>query len=87
MVISAMSHRKPRIALLAIPEVAASTLYGMYDVFASAGRDWATLVEGKAGESALDPRVVSFRGPGPMTLANGVQIVPDADDCASSADA
>ncbi|UTW04147.1 helix-turn-helix domain-containing protein [Amphritea atlantica] len=75
-----MSHLKPRIALLAIPEVAASTLYGMNDVFASAGRDWAALVEGKKGESVLDPRVVSFRGPGPMTLTNGVRIVPDEDD-------
>lgn len=75
-----MNHRKPRIALLAIPEVAASTLYGMYDVLASAGRDWASLVEGREAESVLDPRVVSFRGSGPMTLANGVQIVPDDDD-------
>jgi transcriptional regulator GlxA family with amidase domain len=75
-----MDHQRPRIALLAIPEVAASTLYGMYDVLASAGRDWASLVEGKEGESVLDPRVVSFRGSGPITLANGVRVVPDEDD-------
>jgi len=75
-----MDHQKPRIALLAIPEVAASTLYGMYDVLASAGRDWASLVEGKEGGSVLDPRVVSFRGSGPITLANGVRVVPDEDD-------
>lgn len=75
-----MDHLKPRIALLAIPEVAASTLYGMYDVLASAGRDWASLVEGREGESTLDPRVVSFRGSGPITLANGVRVVPDEDD-------
>ena len=75
-----MINKKNRIALLAIPEVAASTLYGMYDVLASAGRDWASLVEGREGESVLDPRVVSFRGSGPMVLANGVQIVPDHDD-------
>ena len=75
-----MINKKNRIALLAIPEVAASTLYGMYDVLASAGRDWASLVEGREGESVLDPRVVSFRGSGPMALANGVQIVPDDDD-------
>ncbi|PLX59636.1 GlxA family transcriptional regulator [Sedimenticola selenatireducens] len=72
-----MMPRKPRIALMAIPEVAASTLYGMYDVLASAGRDWAGLVEGRAAESALDPRVVSLRGTGPMVIANGVHIVPD----------
>ncbi|WP_231613756.1 hypothetical protein [Halomonas sp. BC04] len=40
-----MSINKPTIALLAIPEVAASTLYGVYDVFAAAGRDWPALIE------------------------------------------
>lgn len=73
-----MSDDKTRIALLAIPEVAASTLYGMYDVFASAGRDWAVLVEGRRGESLLAPTVVAVGGPQPMTIANGVRIVPDA---------
>lgn len=75
-----MIHRKPRIALLAIPEVAASTLYGMFDVLASAGRDWASLVEGREGESVLDPRVVSLRGHGTMAIANGIQIMPEEDD-------
>lgn len=75
-----MSNQKPRIALLAIPEVAASTLYGMFDVLASAGRDWPSLVEGKMGVSVLDPIAVSLRGPGPMTLANGVQAMPCEDD-------
>lgn len=75
-----MVQRKPRIALLVIPEVAASTLYGMFDVLASAGRDWASLVEGNEGESVLDPRVVSLRGAGSMTLANGVQIMPEEND-------
>ena len=73
-----MSDQKPRIALLAIPEVAASTLYGMHDVFACAGRDWAILVEGRAGESALDARVVARDGAQPLQVANGVRIVPDA---------
>ena len=75
-----MVQPKPRIALLVIPEVAASTLYGMLDVLASAGRDWASLVEGREGESVLDPRLVSLRGPGPMEIANGVQVMPDLDD-------
>ena len=72
-----MPARKPRIALLAIPEVAASTLYGMHDVFACAGRDWAILVEGREGESALEPRVVARGGAEPLRVHNGVQIVPD----------
>lgn len=75
-----MAHRKPRIALLVIPEVAASTLYGMFDVLASAGRDWAGLVEGREGESVLGPQVVSLRGPGLMEIVNGIQIMPDEDD-------
>lgn len=75
-----MKPQKPRIALLAIPEVAASTLYGMFDVLASAGRDWAGLVEGREGESVLDPKVVSLRGAGSLTLANGVQVIPEDDD-------
>ena len=73
-----MSMHKPTIALLAIPEVAASTLYGIYDVFASAGRDWPALIEGKAGESLFMPRVVARSGTREMTVANGVRVVPDA---------
>jgi transcriptional regulator GlxA family with amidase domain len=73
---------KPRIALLAFPEVAASTLYGMFDVLASAGRDWAGLVEGKTGASVLEPKVVSLRGDGQMTIVNGVRILPDEEGAA-----
>jgi transcriptional regulator GlxA family with amidase domain len=73
---------KPRIDLLAFPEVAASTLYGMFDVLASAGRDWAGLVEGKAGASVLEPKVVSLRGDGQMTIVNGIRILPDEEGAA-----
>ena len=77
MVISAMVNDRTQIFLLAIPESAASTLYGMYDVFASAGRDWSSLIEGKAGESSLAPRVVAADSDGPMRIANGVCIMPE----------
>ena len=73
-----MSAKKPRIALLAIPEIAASTLYGMHDVFSSAGRDWAILVEGRTGESAINTYVVARGGAEQLGVANGVRIVPDA---------
>lgn len=73
-----MSGTRTRIALLAIPEVAASTLYGIYDLFASAGRDWAGLVEGRVAESALAPCVVAATGDQPLRIANGVQITPEA---------
>lgn len=73
-----MSTQIPAIALLAIPEVAASTLYGIHDVLSSAGRDWGVLVEGVAGEALLAPRVVAAGGAREMTVANGVRVVPDA---------
>ncbi len=72
-----MSEPIARIALLAIPEVAASTLYGIYDLFSSAVRDWAGLIEGKEADSVLEPRVVAVGGARPLRVANGVQIVPE----------
>ena len=73
-----MSDKEIRVALLAIPEVAASTLYGMYDVFAAAGRDWAYLIEGVPGRAPLVPTVVSSTGARDMTVANGVHVLPNA---------
>lgn len=73
-----MSDEKIRVALLALPDASASTLYGMYDVFASAGRDWAFIVDGAPGEPLLAPRVVSRTGAREMSVANNVRIVPDA---------
>lgn len=73
-----MTKEKINVALLAVPEVAASTLYGMYDVFASAERDWAYIVEGLVTESPLAPKVVARSGARDMVVANNVRIVPDA---------
>ena len=50
------------VALLAVPESTASTLYGMYDLLASAGRDWDYLVRGQPGESRIRPVIVSADG-------------------------
>ena len=50
----------------------------MFDVFSSAGRDWAALVEGRDSASVLAPQVVARGGVRPLRIANGVQIVPDA---------
>lgn len=74
-----MAQKKISVALLALEEVAASTLYGMYDIFASAGRDWAYLTKGVAGDPPLAPVVVSRTGAREMRVANQVRIVPDAD--------
>ncbi len=70
------------VAVLAMHETTASTLYGMYDLFHSAGRDWALVTEGRLGPSPIAPHVVSVDGQ-PLMAANGVRIVPDCaiDDC------
>jgi transcriptional regulator GlxA family with amidase domain len=64
------------IALLAVPESTASTLYGMYDVLESAGRDWNALIEQRVSVSALAPRIVSADG-ARFRASNGLSIEPN----------
>ena len=74
-----MSKARPptHVAILAFPEVTPSTVYGMYDLFLSAGRDWGLVVDGKPGTSLIRPRVVS-RLDKPFVSASGVRITPEA---------
>ena len=65
------------VAILTFPETSASVVYGMYDLFMSAGRDWGVLVDGRPGEQLLHPLVVSAR-PGPLEISNDVRIAPQA---------
>ena len=65
------------VAILALPEVSASVVYGMFDLFMSAGRDWGLIVEGQPGESRFAPRVVTADG-APLVVGNGVTIRPHA---------
>jgi transcriptional regulator GlxA family with amidase domain len=76
--------RQVVVAILAFPEVTASTVYGMFDLFKSAGRDWGFIVNGKPGEERMQPLVVSTMAE-PFAAANGVPIHPDRrlDDCPS----
>jgi transcriptional regulator GlxA family with amidase domain len=71
-----------RVAILAFPEVTASVLYGLYDILLSAGRDWGVIVDGRPGESAMQPVVVARTG-GPLEISNGVRVTPDCtlDEC------
>ena len=46
------------VAILAMPQAGASVIYGMYDLFRSAGRDWQLIVEGTPGARVLQPVVV-----------------------------
>jgi transcriptional regulator GlxA family with amidase domain len=74
------------VAILALPEATASVVYGLYDLFKSAGRDWGLVTQGTPGPELLRPVVVS-RHAGPFVAANGVQMSPEAtlDGCASPA--
>lgn len=61
------------IAILAFAETSASVVYGMLDLFMSAGRDWGVILDGKPGPSLLRPVVVGARR-GTLEVANGVRI-------------
>lgn len=69
--------RPARAAILAFPEATASVMYGLHDLFHSAGRDWGMLVSGQPGEPLVISSIVAAR-PGPFRIANGVSIVPDS---------
>ena len=72
-----MPHGPPAtVAILAVPEASASVIYGMYDLFRSAGRDWNLIVEGAPGTELLRPLVVA-RESGTFGVGNGVRITPE----------
>jgi transcriptional regulator GlxA family with amidase domain len=79
-------NKKVNVAILAVPEVTASALYGMFDLFASAGRDWPFIMGGAAGEPRMRPYIVSAQRSG-LRGANDIWIRPDhtLDDCPSPA--
>jgi transcriptional regulator GlxA family with amidase domain len=64
-------------AILAFPEATASVMYGLSDLFHSAGRDWGVIVSGKPGPALIVPRIVAADA-GPFRIANDVMIAPDA---------
>lgn len=70
------SNAKLTVALLAVPESTASTLYGMYDLLMSAGRDWDFLVRGVAGEPKIRPIIVSADG-NRIRAATGLWMEPE----------
>jgi transcriptional regulator GlxA family with amidase domain len=72
----AESSRSIVVALLAVPDVTAATLYGFHDTLCGVGRDW-QMVHGGTARSPFRPLVVSADGE-PFTAANGVRIVPEA---------
>jgi transcriptional regulator GlxA family with amidase domain len=73
----AAPQRIPKVAILCLEESTASVVYGMFDLFSGAGRDWGFIVDGQPGAPVLQPLVVGARA-GLMNCANGVPIRADA---------
>jgi transcriptional regulator GlxA family with amidase domain len=74
------------VAILAFPETSASVVYGLYDLIASAGRDWGVIVDGRPGPSLMQPVVVAAAR-GPIAASNGVPIQAERalDECTAPA--
>lgn len=67
----------PEVAILVLPEATASVVYGMYDLFRSAGRDWGFITDGQPGPERVVPRIVSDSLT-PFEVTNGVVVAPHA---------
>jgi transcriptional regulator GlxA family with amidase domain len=70
--------RMINVALLAVPEVTGSALYGMFDIFSSPGRDWPFIVNGQAGAQRMNPYIVA-RNTAEFQAANGIPVRPHHD--------
>lgn len=64
-----------KVAVLVLPESNASVIYGMYDLFMSAGVDWGVIVEGAPGSRQMQPMLVSAHR-GPLQVNNSVLVSP-----------
>lgn len=74
------------VALLVFPETSASVVYGMYDLFLSAGRDWGMVVDGRPGPQLMKPFLVAAQG-NALRIGNDVPVTPHATlaDCPPAA--
>lgn len=70
------SDGKVAVAIVAVPEATASTVYGLYDLFTSVGRDWDLLTTGRPGRGKARPFVVG-ESKQPVRAANGIPIRTD----------
>ena len=70
-------ERPASVAILTLPEVGASTVFGMYDMFMSTGRDWGLVVNGAPGPQLIAPRLVATQRT-PFAAGNGVILHPEA---------
>lgn len=67
-----------KVAILAVPEVTASTLFGMFDLFSSPGRDYQFITTGIPGEQRMAPFIVARQRLG-FEAANGIPVSPHHD--------
>lgn len=65
------------VAMLVFPETSASVVYGMLDLFASAGRDWPLIVDGASGPQLIRPVLVG-RTAGSVVVGNDVPVAVEA---------
>lgn len=68
--------RPVSVAILTFPECTASVVYGLYDLFSSAGRDWGLIVDGCPGPELMRPQIVSAHAQR-FAVANGVMLTPE----------
>lgn len=91
-----MSHKKiaihqvdaqtSTIVVLVLPETSASVVYGMFDLFRGAGRDWNVITHGEPGPELIRTLLLSRDGR-PLAVCNGVTITPHGslDQCPADA--
>ncbi len=75
-------HKPASIAILALRESIASVVFGMYDTFMSAGRDWRHVLEGNPAPGLIHP-IIAAAATTPFVAANEVRIIPQValTDC------
>ena len=77
-----MPEAPVKVAILVFPENSASVIYGLYDMFLAAGRDWGVITDGVPGPELIRPLLVARRTE-PFDVGNGVNITAHASlaDC------
>lgn len=66
-----------RLAILAFAQTSASAVYGMYDLFMQAGRDWGVMLGGAPGAPLFEPLIVTRDGVS-LSICNEVRLSPHA---------
>jgi len=76
------AKRPVTVAVMVFPETNSSVVYGMYDLFKSAGSEWGMILEGVPGPHSMQPQLVSANA-GPLRVNNDVVVTPHVSlaDC------